>query len=66
MTADEDGEDEHSESKLTKPPATPKTKPSKGNMKIPRIGQTQVLKKAKVVVLTNPREVPCDRCQMKG
>ena len=59
MTVDEDGEREREEtSNVSKHLATPKAKPLRGNMKIPRTGQTWVLKKAEVIVLTKLRKVP--------
>ena len=70
MTTDEDGEMEKSEeSELSEAPVTPKQNPLRGQgkmPKIPRTGQTWVLKKAEVIVFPEPREVPCDRCWSKG
>jgi len=63
---EDDREDERSDSDVTEPPATFKPNPSRGNMKTSITGRTRVPKRAEVIVSTEPREVPCDRCLTKG
>src|SRR5882724_11400678 len=65
MTTEEDGENEHSGSNTTTP-ARSSPRLMRGSTKKSRTGHTWVPKKAKVVISTKLREVPCNRCQMKG
>jgi len=64
-TMDEYGENEHSRSDTTKGQSTSSPKLSRGNTKRSRTDHTWVPKKAEVVMLTELREVSCDRCWMK-
>ena len=65
-TVDEDGDNKCGGSNMTDGLVMSSPKPMRGNTKRSRTGHTWVWKKAKVVISTEPREVPCDRCQMKG
>jgi len=66
MTADKDGKNKHSRSNMTGAPLMSSPKLSRGNMRKARTGCTQVPKKAEVIASTEPREVPCNRCQTQG
>jgi len=65
MTVDEDGKNECSRSDMTTP-TTSSPRLMRGSTKKSRPNSTWFPKKAEVIISTKLREVPCDRCQMKG
>ena len=59
-------ENECSGSDMINAPATSSPKLMRGNTKKSRTGCTWDPKKAEVIISTEPREVSCNRCWMKG
>ena len=64
-TTDKDGENEHSGSNMTAL-ETSSPRLTRGIPNKSRTSHTQVPKKAEVIISTELREVPCNRCQTKG
>jgi len=64
-TANEDSENKCNGSNMATPAAS-SPRLMRGNPNRTRTDCTCVLKMAEVIVSTKPREVPCDRCRMKG